>query len=104
MLDLSELLGCKVDVVTDRGLRPRIRDRVLLEAVPLEGRSVLGSPQREQNGGSVTLITRSGEMERVLLADLAKAWRFDDGGKTLTLELRRGETPIKVSLKLRRLV
>ncbi len=35
MLDLSELLGCKVDVVTDRGLRPRIRDRVLLEAVPL---------------------------------------------------------------------
>jgi hypothetical protein len=35
MLDLTELLGCKVDVVTDRGLRPRIRDRVLLEAVPL---------------------------------------------------------------------
>jgi predicted nucleotidyltransferase len=35
MLDLSELLGCKVDVATDRGLRPRIRDRVLLEAVPL---------------------------------------------------------------------
>ncbi len=35
MLDLGELLGCNVDVVTDRGLRPRIRDRVLLEAVPL---------------------------------------------------------------------
>ena len=35
MLDLRELLGCDVDVVTDRGLRPRIRDRVLLEAVPL---------------------------------------------------------------------
>lgn len=35
MLDLSDLLGCKVDVVTDRGIRPRIRDRVLLEAVPL---------------------------------------------------------------------
>jgi len=35
MLDLSDLLGCIVDVVTDRGIRPRIRDRVLLEAVPL---------------------------------------------------------------------
>jgi hypothetical protein len=35
LLDLQRLLGCKVDVVTDRGLRPRIRDRVLLEAVPL---------------------------------------------------------------------
>jgi uncharacterized protein len=35
MLDLSDLLGCKVDVVTDRGIRPRIRDRVLREAVPL---------------------------------------------------------------------
>ena len=35
MLDLSDLLGCKVDVVTDRGMRPRIRDRVLREAVPL---------------------------------------------------------------------
>ena len=35
MLDLSDLLNCKVDVVTDRGIRPRIRDRVLAEAVPL---------------------------------------------------------------------
>jgi predicted nucleotidyltransferase len=35
MLDLSDLLGCKVDVVTDRGIRPRIRDRVLREAVRL---------------------------------------------------------------------
>jgi uncharacterized protein len=35
MIDLSDLLGCKVDVVTDRGIRPRIRDRVLREAVPL---------------------------------------------------------------------
>ncbi len=35
MLDLSDLLGCMVDVVTDRGIRPRIRDRVLSEAVPL---------------------------------------------------------------------
>jgi len=35
LMDLQELLGCKVDVVTEQGLRPRIRDRVLREAVPL---------------------------------------------------------------------
>ena len=34
--DLEELLGCRVDVVTDRGLlRSHIRARVLEEAVPL---------------------------------------------------------------------
>jgi hypothetical protein len=32
---LEELIECRVDVVTEKGLRPRIRDRVLLEAVPL---------------------------------------------------------------------
>ena len=35
MLDLEELLGVKVDVFSDRGLRDRIRDRVLREAVAL---------------------------------------------------------------------
>lgn len=35
LLELQDLLGCKVDVVTERGLRARIRDRVLQEAVPL---------------------------------------------------------------------
>jgi len=35
LMDLQDLLGCSVDVVTERGLRPRIRDRVLAEAVPL---------------------------------------------------------------------
>jgi predicted nucleotidyltransferase len=35
LMDLQELLGCKVDVVTEKGLRERIRDRVLREAVPL---------------------------------------------------------------------
>ena len=34
-LELQELLGCKVDVVSDRGIKPRMRDRVLREAVPL---------------------------------------------------------------------
>lgn len=33
--DLSELLGRRVDVVSDRGLNPRARRRVLEEAVPL---------------------------------------------------------------------
>ncbi|CEK19861.1 predicted nucleotidyltransferase [Chthonomonas calidirosea] len=33
--ELEELLGCRVDVVTERGLKHRIRDRVLREAVPL---------------------------------------------------------------------
>lgn len=35
LMDLQDVLGCPVDVVTERGLRPRIRDRVLKEAVPL---------------------------------------------------------------------
>lgn len=35
LMELQDLLGCRVDVVTEQGLRPRIRERVLLEAVPL---------------------------------------------------------------------
>ena len=35
LMDLQNLLGCKVDVVTERGLRQRIRNRVLKEAVSL---------------------------------------------------------------------
>jgi len=33
--DLEQLLGCRVDVVTECGLKPRIRERVLREALPL---------------------------------------------------------------------
>ncbi|MFY9825636.1 MAG: nucleotidyltransferase domain-containing protein [Thermoanaerobaculia bacterium] len=33
--DLRELLSYPVDVITERGLKARIRDRVLREAVPL---------------------------------------------------------------------
>lgn len=33
--ELERLLGCRVDVVTERGLKARIRDRVLREAVPV---------------------------------------------------------------------
>ena len=35
LMDLRELLGCRVDVVTTKGLRERIRSRVLREAVSL---------------------------------------------------------------------
>ncbi len=35
LMDLQDLLGCRVDVVTEKGLRERIRDRVLKEAVAL---------------------------------------------------------------------
>ena len=35
LMDLQDLLGYKVDVVTARGLRDRIRERVLNEAIPL---------------------------------------------------------------------
>jgi hypothetical protein len=34
-LELQEVLGRKVDVVSDRGIKPRIRERVLRKAVPL---------------------------------------------------------------------
>jgi len=35
VLDLEELLGCKVDVVTEKALHPEMRERVLREAIPL---------------------------------------------------------------------
>lgn len=35
LMDLRDLLGREVDVVTERGLKPRIRARVLKGAIPL---------------------------------------------------------------------
>lgn len=35
VMDLQDLLGREVDVVTERGLRDRLRERVLQEATPL---------------------------------------------------------------------
>jgi uncharacterized protein len=35
LMDLRDLLGVEVDVVTEHGLRPRIRQRILKEAEPL---------------------------------------------------------------------
>ncbi len=37
LMDLQDLLGRDVDVVTEKGLRERIRERVLREAIPLNG-------------------------------------------------------------------
>jgi predicted nucleotidyltransferase len=33
--DLQEALGVEVDVLSDRGLSPYLRERILAEAVPL---------------------------------------------------------------------
>ncbi len=35
LMDLQDLVGCRVDIVTEKGLGERIRDRVLKDAVPL---------------------------------------------------------------------
>jgi predicted nucleotidyltransferase len=35
LMDLEEALGAPVDVATEKGLRLRVRERVLAEAVPL---------------------------------------------------------------------
>jgi hypothetical protein len=35
VLDLEEVLGHPVEVVTEKGLNPYLRDRVLREAIPL---------------------------------------------------------------------
>ncbi|MDJ1182701.1 nucleotidyltransferase family protein [Roseofilum casamattae] len=39
LMDLQELLGYPVDLVTEKGLKSRIRERVLQEAKPLLARS-----------------------------------------------------------------
>jgi predicted nucleotidyltransferase len=33
--DLEELLGCRVDVITDGGISPHLRERIYAEAIPL---------------------------------------------------------------------
>ena len=35
MLDLEQILGRQVEIVTEKGLNPHLRDHVLREAVPL---------------------------------------------------------------------
>ena len=35
LADLEDLLGCKVDIVTEKGLNHSIRDRILKEAISL---------------------------------------------------------------------
>ena len=53
LIELQELLGCRVDVVTELGLRPRIRERVLREAVSLRETTANGSSTfRKPSNGS----------------------------------------------------
>lgn len=33
--ELESALACRVDVVTEKALKPRVRSRILLEAIPL---------------------------------------------------------------------
>lgn len=35
LMDVSELLGRKVDVITEKSLHPKLRDKILQEAKPL---------------------------------------------------------------------
>jgi predicted nucleotidyltransferase len=35
LMDLQDLLGIKVDLISESGMRPRFRDHVMKEAVPL---------------------------------------------------------------------
>jgi uncharacterized protein len=35
ILDLENLLGCRVEVVTEKGLNPQIRESVVSEAIPI---------------------------------------------------------------------
>ena len=35
LMDIQDLLGCRVDVLTERGLKKRVLERVLKEAIPL---------------------------------------------------------------------
>ena len=35
LMELQELLGCRVDLVTEKGLRKRMKERVLQEAIEL---------------------------------------------------------------------
>ena len=35
IIELENLLGCRVEVVTEKGLNPDLRERVLSEAIPI---------------------------------------------------------------------
>lgn len=47
-MELESLLGRRVDVVTARGLKARIRERVLRGAVPVCTRLGLGLARKEE--------------------------------------------------------
>jgi predicted nucleotidyltransferase len=35
LMDLQDLFNCKVDIVTDEGIKPRARENILRDAVPI---------------------------------------------------------------------
>jgi len=35
LMDLQELLGCNVDIVTEKALKARVREEILREAIPV---------------------------------------------------------------------
>jgi predicted nucleotidyltransferase len=47
MLDLEKLLDRRVEVVTEKGLNPLIRDRILAEAVPLRRMTIPSASMRQ---------------------------------------------------------
>jgi len=52
-LDLEDLLGCKVDVLTEGGISPYLRSRFLREATPL-CRSVASPPYEMSSSTNIS--------------------------------------------------
>lgn len=64
LLDLQAMLQTDVDVVTERGLRDRIRDRVLREAVPLCETTANAWPISSMPSNSFRGLSRHPEADR----------------------------------------
>ncbi|HMG74816.1 MAG TPA: nucleotidyltransferase family protein [Pyrinomonadaceae bacterium] len=67
LMELQDLLGCRVDVVTEHGLRPRIRERVLRDAVPLSEMTASDcSISWKQSSGSRNTLRRVAKSSRMM--------------------------------------
>ena len=64
LADLEDLLGHKVDIVTEKGLHQLIRDRILSEAVPLFKFRQLNNcpPSPPELGGSRSKVPQNWEI------------------------------------------
>ncbi len=60
LMDLQDLLGRRVDVMTVEGLRPRVRERALAEAVPLSERMRSGCATCSRHLTTCSATLRSG--------------------------------------------